>query len=374
VSKRKLLVTVDSLRRDHQKYLENTSKYLEFEDRPVFSTAPSTYSSFQSILSGQYTSSGGVDSTVADEFDIPTIGISTNNFLTKQYGYNSGFDHFSSPKDNIMSNWKSRIGGLFSQGSRKHQAMIKLWSKFQSFQNIFSPNEVGRDFRKGESVIEEFKKRKAGKDSWFAWLHFMEPHHPYNPPNTDISRRKAKILSRKATSGSLEDDKTEIVQDLYKGEVIHFDKLLTRLWDCLSSDTEVIFCSDHGEYIGNNGDWGHGMALEPQTTKVPLAYKNIDNKPTGDVISLIDIPSILLDRDYKEGCLDRNFAYGTFGDTKAVFSSYGYKNKNGSFNYSGDPIENDKLDEAYANFSKKEASRMTEGLEEDLQALGYLED
>lgn len=368
---RKLLVTVDSLRFDHLQYMDNTKEFLEFENKPTFATAASTYPSFPAILSGEYTSENGVDNTIANEFDIPTIGISTNHFLSPTYGFNEGFDYFTSPSNTSSANWKSRVGNALEPGSFKHKVAINLWSKIQKIKTKIGYN-IQRDYKSAESVISEFKSQSENNDEWFSWLHFMEPHHPYNPPNSDISRQKAKKISRNVISGNYTNEEAEIVKELYKKEVEWLDLILKNLWDFIPEDTEVVFCADHGEYLGEDNNWGHGEDLVPELVKVPLGYKNIENRPVGDVVSLIDIPSIIRQEEYKNGLFDRDVAYSTVNNKKAVFMKHKYMNNQGSFNYNGDIVKNKKLKQLYNNFSSRSPSRISEGVEDDLEALGYI--
>lgn len=371
-----LLVTVDSIRSDHQKHLSNTSDFLRFEERPVFATAAATYSSFQSIVGGHYPSEHGVQRTVAERFDEQSIGITTNNFLSSTYGFDSGFDYFNSPKSDMSSGWKSKVGMMLNPGSRRHEIAVRAWNRFQSVKSKIPLLSVSRDFRDVNSVIDEFEKAKKNNEEWFAWIHLMEPHHPYNPPNSDLRRVEAKSISRQVRSATdSTNSKEEQARSLYKNEVKWVDSQLERLWDSLSEDTKVVFCSDHGEYLGQNNDnyWGHGGELKPVVLKVPLGYKGLTT-PNGDLVSLIDIPTILLDGvEYGNGKMERSYAYATSEGSKAVFSKDGYRNKNGCFDYEGNEISNEKLENKYEEFDAGESSRMDAGVEEDLRALGYLD-
>lgn len=368
---KKLLVTVDSLRSDHIQYMDNTTEFLEFEDKNTFATAASTYPSFPAILSGEYTSENGVDDTIASEFDIPTIGISTNHFLSARYGFDTGFDYFTSPSSTSSANWKSRVGNLLEPGSFKHKTAIKLWSKAQKIKTKIGYN-IQRDYRSAESVIDEFKSQSKDHNEWFSWLHFMEPHHPYNAPNSDISRQKAKRISRNVISGNSTNEEEEIVKRLYKKEVTWLDSVLENLWEFIPEETEVIFCADHGEYLGEDNNWGHGEDLVPELLKVPLGYKNIQNRPVGNVMSLIDIPSVLCEEEYKNGLFDRDIAYATVNNKKAVFMHNRYINENGTFDYDRNEVKDRKLRRLYSNFSSRSPSRISEGVEDDLEALGYI--
>lgn len=370
-----LLITVDSIRADHQKYLERTNDFLSFEQKPVFATAPATYSSFQSIIGGQYASKDSPVSVFAEEFDKRTIGITTNNFLSTTYGFDDGFDYFTSPKSDIKSGWKSKLGMMLDPGSRKHKLAVRTWSEIQMIRSKIPAISVSRDFRNADSVIDEFIEEQRDHSRWFAWLHFMEPHHPYNPPNSDLSRAKAKSISRKVRSSSETTDSDEQkARSLYKDEVKWIDRKLDRLWNVVPDDTRVLFCSDHGEYLGKDGYWGHGGELKPTVLRVPMGYKGIENTPNGELVSLIDVPTILLGgSEYLRGKMDRTYAYAKSNGEKAVFGTDGYVNTNGTFNYKNSKISDNELEDRYDQLDRSNSSRMDAGVEEDLRALGYLE-
>lgn len=366
---KKLLITVDSLRHDHLDHLEYTKNELNFDNKPAFATAASTYPSFPSILSGEYTSKDGVENTIADVFNVPTIGISSNHFLSPRYGYDSGFDYFSYP--NKGSNWKSKVGNFLNSGTLKHKVAVNIWSRIQDIRSL-TGSQISRDYNDCKDIISEFKQQKDGKDEWFAWLHFMEPHHPYNPPNVNIPRRKAKSISRKVISGNGSKEDKETVKKLYKKEIEYLDTQLKKLFRSISDQTQIIFCADHGEYMGENNSWGHGEDLVPELVQVPIGYKNIKEKPTGSVVSLIDVPRIITGKDYEKSSIDRDVAYATVNNKKAVFKSDSYKNEFGSFNYNGEEVSDEHLDRCYSRFDARSPSRMSEGVEEDLEALGYI--
>lgn len=368
---KKLLVTIDSLRDDHIKYMDNTKDYLKFEDKPVFATASATYSSFPSILNGEYTSENGVKKTVASEYDIPTIGISSNHLLTPRYGYDTGFDMFRSPSQNSGAAWKSTIGTLLNQGSKKHSIAVSMWSRLQYIRSKLG-SEIGRDYIDSKEIIKDFNQKTKNKEEWFAWLHFMDPHHPYNSPESEYDRVKSKSISRKVISENGNKEEKNITKELYREEVEYLDNQLDKLWANLPEDTQIIFCSDHSEYLGEDDKWGHGLDLTPSLTKVPLAYKNIESKPEGEVVSLIDIPSILQGRNYNRGDLNRDVAYATADDMKAVYTIDGYKFNGQSFNYQDESIDNSTLDKYYEKFDSKSPSVISEGVKEDLESLGYI--
>jgi len=138
--------------------------------------------------------------------------------------------------------------------------------------------------RKADKVFESFARwlNKTPSQPFFCWVHFFDPHLPYNPPapfNEDFA------------------------DSLYDGEIAYMDKYVGRIIDALRAKdflprTLVVLAGDHGEAFGEKIEAGHGVFLYDGTMKVPLIFYAENRLPAGRVIKprvrLIDImPSIL---------------------------------------------------------------------------------
>jgi arylsulfatase A-like enzyme/tetratricopeptide (TPR) repeat protein len=96
---------------------------------------------------------------------------------------------------------------------------------------------------------------------FFAWLHFYDPHIPYNPPEPFRSR----------FDGGGKDG-------LYDGEIAFTDSQIGRLLDWLderglAENTVVVVVGDHGESLGDHGEKEHGYYIYDATVKVPLIVR-----------------------------------------------------------------------------------------------------
>jgi tetratricopeptide (TPR) repeat protein len=90
--------------------------------------------------------------------------------------------------------------------------------------------------------------------SWFAWVHFYDPHVPYDPPEPFRTRFRAQP---------------------YDGEIAYVDRtlgdLLTAIRGSLRSNRLVILVTgDHGESLGEHGEDEHGFFAYDATLRVPL--------------------------------------------------------------------------------------------------------
>ncbi len=91
---------------------------------------------------------------------------------------------------------------------------------------------------------------------FFLWVHFYDPHAPYDPPAAFSSRFAGR---------------------LYDGEVATSDFALSSLLEALSPErrarTVVAVTGDHGEALGDHGESEHGILLYDSTLHVPLVLQ-----------------------------------------------------------------------------------------------------
>jgi arylsulfatase A-like enzyme/tetratricopeptide (TPR) repeat protein len=161
------------------------------------------------------------------------------------------------------------------------------WGLDQGFETYTEP-ESGYDpslmsfaqiHRSADAVVDDAIAwfRRESEQPWFAWVHLYDPHLPYEPP-PDFVR--------------------EYPDDPYMGEVAFADAQLSRLHGFLQtagldSNTIVVFAGDHGEGLGDHGEFDHGLLIYQTTARVPLIIVHPDSTSRGvrrdEVVSLVDI-------------------------------------------------------------------------------------
>jgi choline-sulfatase len=115
---------------------------------------------------------------------------------------------------------------------------------------------------------------------WFAWVHYFDPHAPYEPP--------ADLASRFASSP-------------YDGEVASVDRELGHLLAAAEPGppgTIVLVTADHGESLGEHGEATHGVFVYDATLRVPwiVAGPGIPRGRVAPVVARgIDVAPTLLD-------------------------------------------------------------------------------
>lgn len=376
---RTLLVTVDSLRYDHFEYMPATRSYLETEHDRAFSTFPETFGSFPAIIGGRYATERGLPAgtSVANHLDGENVGITTNHLLSPSYNYDEGFPHFNSPEaggDGIAA----RVSDRVELGGTAYNILSWGWNQFERV--ISRVSRLDKSFRRADDVIDEFFEAVDGEDDWFGWLHFMEPHHPYDPYSSPIPRDKANRLSRDAVAGRVDSDSKagDVVRELYRREVAELDIELRRLWQGVPDDATVVFTGDHGELLGEDSTWGHPGLLHPLLLHVPFGARNL-NSEIGDVVSLIDIPTLLRGEEHEQGKSSRETAFALYGDRRAAMNrsritTWGPDEEYQTRTLNGEAADRDRnLERAIEDFDIDGGITRYDADEETLKELGYLE-
>lgn len=120
--------------------------------------------------------------------------------------------------------------------------------------------------------VEDFLRHHRGQP-FFLWVHFMDPHTPYDPPSRFRTEPFTNDNLPYPPSGAKLDK--NMVRALYQAEVAYVDEQLGVIMNeidrlGLGDNTYVVFSSDHGEELFEHGKFGHGMTLFEEQIRVPL--------------------------------------------------------------------------------------------------------
>ncbi len=146
----------------------------------------------------------------------------------------------------------------------------------------------------------------AGKRPFFAWVHLMDPHSPYQagpedrgkfaagPSRIDGSREQLEFLSRAAEP--LDEEDLRAVRARYDEEVAGSDRRIGRILDALDARdfaprTIVIVVADHGEELGDRQRYFfHSLSVHRPVHRVPLIWR-----APGRAARSIDAPASVAD-------------------------------------------------------------------------------
>lgn len=180
----------------------------------------------------------------------------------------------------------------------------------------YDPPEHGtRDAQLASRRAEKWLEGTA-KEPWFLWVHYYDPHGPFEPP-----KRHTKDYLRDGTTQAWLDERgigansarpTGQVLDsleatnLYDGEIRYMDRQLERVIEAVKARgdwdrTVVVIAGDHGEGLGQHGMAGHGgVWLEqlhaPLLIRTPWDGARRVSRPLGmadvlpTLLGLVDLP------------------------------------------------------------------------------------
>jgi len=244
------LITIDTLRADHVGCYGDRNIQTPALDHlaadgirfaNAFTPSPITDSSHASILTGLIPSRHGVR-----DFGMPLApGVPTLAEVLKARGYSTAAFIGS-----VILDSRGLAPG-FDRG-------FDYYDNFPANLPKSAPRYVRLE-RRGMEVEQRAEAwiRTHRTQPQFVWVHFYDPHDPYDPPPPYS---------------------TQYAGRLYDGEIAYADAALGRLVEFLKSQNRydsstLMVVGDHGEGLGDHGEQTHGIFLYDSTTHVPLIVK-----------------------------------------------------------------------------------------------------
>ena len=269
-----ILITIDTLRADHLGVYGDhdaatptldalARRGVRFAD--VVSPAPLTLPSHTSILTGLTPARHGVRNNpeFAVSESVPTLaerfhaaGYATAAFvsgfpLSRRFGLARGFDVYD---DRFPRGDAASPAPYTERRADGTVAAVRAWF--------------------------DRERREQSRRPYLLWVHFFDPHRPYDPPEPFRDR----------------------FSNPYDGEIAFVDQavadVLTAAGDPDATHTIVAVTADHGEALDEHGEPTHGLFIYSSTIRVPLILAG-PAIPPGVVVEpfvrLIDITPTLLD-------------------------------------------------------------------------------
>ncbi|MEF8775771.1 MAG: sulfatase [Haloarculaceae archaeon] len=330
-----LLVTIDSLRRDHvgcYGYERNTTPVIDdlaegglYFD--AFANANWTRASFPSIITSTYPLEYGGFEYLADkrttvgtavgEAGHATGAFHSNLWLSRDYNYDRGFDRFYDSKSDpsILSRLRSWVKLNVDHDSLLYRTLQRLYDTTEEQAGL----DVGQTYKDAAEITEEAIDWIAGVDGpFFCWVHYMDVHHPYLPHeeaaaalglDLGLGERDAIKLRRKMLEDpdELSEEEFCTLLDLYDAEIRYTDDQIGRLLDTVdrsfdAEDTAVVVTSDHGEEFDDHGGFSHNPSMYDEVLSVPLVVSGAgavsETASTGhqpELVELLDVAPTCVD-------------------------------------------------------------------------------
>ncbi len=154
---------------------------------------------------------------------------------------------------------------------------------FEHFE--FLEKEGNNDWTRADEInkaVFRWLDAETAGSPMFLYVHTMDPHDPYDP-TPEMRERFAPGVADDAPTRPMgrhardPDELAELVA-LYDAEIAfndrHFGVFLERLRNLdLYDNAMVVFLSDHGEEFYEHGGWKHGATLHAESIDVPLIVK-----------------------------------------------------------------------------------------------------
>jgi arylsulfatase A-like enzyme len=333
-----LLITADTFRYDHFggdfcSALGNLQQEgVTFEN--CFSTGSGTSSAFPGILASSYPLDYGYrglndDHTPVAEWlssqGVQTVGVTSSSHASSLFNYDRGFDEFhedvsyredavnSPPTAEVIYHRLKQLAMKTPVTRRLGSAALELFRKTGqgTFQYPYQRAEVVTD----NAISAISQAATDGDTPVFAWVHYMEPHSPYYPPDdilddyysgryskADVNKLLTKWYENRDPLWTdtdqrytLNEEEIAALESFYKAQIAYLDREVGRLFDWLQDhslfeDSLIMFTSDHGDEFFDHGDFGHRQKLYDELIHVPFVLRDGSHQGSIDTVaSHIDI-------------------------------------------------------------------------------------
>lgn len=133
------------------------------------------------------------------------------------------------------------------------------------------------------------------KKPWMLWVECFDPHEPWDPPTEFANRYLPNYdglepIWPTGLTRDYSEAEFQRIKALYAGECSHVDKWCGHVLDTLESlgmrdDTLVVFTSDHGTMVGEQGEIHKGIdRVRIQVTRCPLIIRHPDRSLAGRAV------------------------------------------------------------------------------------------
>lgn len=289
------IILVDTLRADHLPfygYEKPTSPVMAaFASQAqvytrAFAHAPATKASCAALMTSRYPNELGVEELghgvptgvpLLPQFlkaeGYTTGGIVANAQVTAPFGFKKGYDHFD-------------IGSTYFRWAGLHKPLVRL-GLIEPREELTPRYNAAQLTRRAISWVSD--ELPSGKPL-FLYLHYIEPHAPYQPPPGEDRWRefagpaardlpKAPVAPpRRGRDALVPAVQLEAMVAHYDADIAFFDHEIVAFLDFLRhedlfDDSLIFFIGDHGEEFFEHGAWEHGHSLYNELLHVPLVVK-----------------------------------------------------------------------------------------------------
>lgn len=349
-----ILITADGLRYDRLSHCGNDVETTPTLDalaaegaacQQAIVTGTATRKSFPGILTSSYPLMYGgyaqmtkhrkpLSETFSDR-GYTTLGVNANAQLHTRFGWDRGYDVYFDSDETVINNpvgdfdrgdsandtaEESALSGIFDElRSTVYQTLDHDGLLYRTLESLYRRVDTRTPpYPRAPQLVAKalsFIDRAPDDKPIFLWVHFMETHSPYVPPQEYLDRFGPDSVSLAdiwrvndrlhAEPAALSDQEVDLISQLYNASLRYLDDEIGVLIEGLHErnlwhDANVMFTSDHGEQFREHGGMTHCLEPYEEGAHVPLLAKFGTTKLTDitKVVSTIDIGPTLLEASF----------------------------------------------------------------------------
>lgn len=285
-----ILISIDTLRADHMGvygYEKNTTPNIDkwAKNAIVFDRAytniPLTFPSFAALMTGISPFESGITNNNYDKNKMNAPLINSSSITISEIFKENGYKTAAFVANDYLSPELTNLN--------------KGFDEYKYFKNDNNKDKIYEPFI--ESALKWLDINKDNK--LFFWIHLIDPHSPYNPPeelkcrfdmnycslinelssiDLENKRKSMEGISDGCRQKKLPENTIKTYETLYDGEIAYtdsvFGKIISKIEKLNISDNSiVILLADHGEEFSHNYYFTHGGMLYDSSVKISLIMK-----------------------------------------------------------------------------------------------------
>jgi arylsulfatase A-like enzyme len=230
-----------------------------------------------------------------------TVGISANDWVSPGRGFGRGFSLFTNvhafdPARNVMDEISELVSELKSRGLLGMDTDDPLYAVFElarrgDYLDLLRLSRLylrarrvvlnsGYPEDKGGGSVIRLIERGRLEEPFFLFMNLMEMHQPYrvDMPRLRLAMYSKLIFPNLFGYGRISPRKLARIRKEYYREASIVEKYLARFIRYLRGmglydNSMIVITGDHGQSLGENGFYGHGIYLYDEIIEVPLLIK-----------------------------------------------------------------------------------------------------
>ena len=243
-----------------------------------------TFGMMKSVLEEKFTS-------LMKKNGFNTIGLSANPHIAPKSGFDDDFNLFKYVDPQLKNNeeieWESEIesgnGIIKSNFTKLIRGDIKgLMNFYKNYNSLRKKRKFfGYPLFKGGNIIGEEIDNISISSPFFLFINLMEMHEPYTVKEFRKLRNSQNLKWLINKECGKEPIYNELQKNYYHASIYADEALRNIILNLkkkkIYDNSYIIITSDHGQSLGENNYYGHGIFLSDELVRVPLLVKLPNN-------------------------------------------------------------------------------------------------